>query len=111
MARTRLFGKLRRIASRALWERRETGRQRDGQQPVLTRRQLTLGTAQLLAATGLAACSGEDDSGDSLRRERVAVVGAGIAGLHCAYRLQQSGVDVTVYEAANRVGGRMFTAR
>ena len=39
------------------------------------------------------------------------VVGAGIAGLHCAYRLQQSGVDVTVYEASSRVGGRMFTAR
>jgi monoamine oxidase len=37
-------------------------------------------------------------------------VGAGIAGLHCAYRLQQSGVEVTVYEASTRVGGRMFTA-
>ena len=42
---------------------------------------------------------------------RVAVIGAGIAGLHCAYRLQQSGVHVTVYEASTRVGGRMFTAR
>ncbi|MGC4087387.1 MAG: NAD(P)/FAD-dependent oxidoreductase [Polyangiaceae bacterium] len=56
---------------------------------------------------GAEACS---DS-DTPSKPRVAVVGAGIAGLHCAYRLQQSGVDVVVYEASSRVGGRMFTAR
>lgn len=40
---------------------------------------------------------------------RVAVIGAGLAGLHCAYRLAQAGADVTVYEANARVGGRIFT--
>ena len=45
------------------------------------------------------------------RAPRVAVVGAGIAGLTCAYRLRQAGVRATVYEASRRVGGRMFTAR
>lgn len=39
------------------------------------------------------------------------VIGAGIAGLHCAYRLEQAGVDVTVYEASNRIGGRMFSVK
>ncbi len=40
---------------------------------------------------------------------KVVVVGAGIAGLTTAYRLQQQGLDVEVYEARGRVGGRVFT--
>jgi monoamine oxidase len=40
----------------------------------------------------------------------VVVIGAGIAGLTTAYRLQQKGFDVHVYDAKNRVGGRIFTA-
>lgn len=39
----------------------------------------------------------------------VAVIGAGIAGLAAAYRLQQSGCEVHVFEAAEHVGGRMWT--
>lgn len=41
----------------------------------------------------------------------VAIVGAGIAGLHCAYRLKNSGVAVQVFDAQDRVGGRMWTGR
>ena len=37
---------------------------------------------------------------------RVAVIGAGLAGLNAAYRLRQAGITATVYEARNRVGGR-----
>ena len=36
---------------------------------------------------------------------RVAVIGAGISGLACAYRLQQAGVDVVLLESSNRPGG------
>jgi monoamine oxidase len=110
MARTRLFGKLRGIAQRVSWERRALRPEVDARQGVLTRRQLTIGAAQLAVAGSLAACAGED-SGKRPGNERVAVIGAGIAGLHCAYRLQQSGVNVTVFEASSRVGGRMFTVR
>jgi oxygen-dependent protoporphyrinogen oxidase len=42
---------------------------------------------------------------------RIAVVGAGISGLTCAYRLQQQGHGVKVFEAAPEVGGRMGTTR
>ncbi len=38
---------------------------------------------------------------------KVIVVGAGAAGLHAAYILHKSGVDVQVLEAANRIGGRI----
>lgn len=39
----------------------------------------------------------------------VAVVGAGVAGLATAYRLQKAGRSVRVFEAGDRVGGRMRT--
>jgi len=39
------------------------------------------------------------------------VVGAGLAGLTSAYRLAQAGADVTVHEAAGRIGGRTRTIR
>ena len=42
---------------------------------------------------------------------RVAVVGAGLAGLTCAYRLQEAGLHPEVYEASDRVGGRVRTVR
>lgn len=47
--------------------------------------------------------------GDAERKPKVAVIGAGLAGLTTAYRLQQKGFDVEVYEARNRVGGRIFS--
>lgn len=42
---------------------------------------------------------------------RVAIIGAGLAGLTCAYRLKQAGINATVYEANTRLGGRCWTRR
>ena len=43
------------------------------------------------------------------KRPAIAVIGAGIAGLTCAYRLHQAGHSVEVYEKEDAVGGRMRT--
>ena len=42
---------------------------------------------------------------------RIAIVGAGAAGLNAAYKLKKAGLTATIYEGSNRTGGRMFTAR
>jgi monoamine oxidase len=42
---------------------------------------------------------------------KVLILGAGVAGLACAYELGKAGYDCTVLEAQNRVGGRNFTVR
>ena len=42
---------------------------------------------------------------------RAAVVGAGLAGLSAAYRLQDAGWDVEVFESEPHVGGRVRTVR
>ncbi len=67
------------------------------------RRTLLQFTAGAAGAAMLTACGGDDKS--------VAIVGGGMAGLHCAYRLKQRGVTAQVYEAAKRTGGRMLSER
>jgi monoamine oxidase len=101
MGRTLLFTKLSRIFTRA-------AAARDGVPAWRRREFLELGLASAGTAA-LGACDDRPLAADP--GTRVAVVGAGLAGLHCAYRLMQAGVPVTVYEASSRVGGRTFTAR
>lgn len=75
----------------------------------MSRRQFVVGAAAL----GLAPASlsvGCSDAGDR-PLPRVGVVGAGIAGLHCAALLRGAGIDVSVFDAQSRVGGRMLTDR
>jgi monoamine oxidase len=40
---------------------------------------------------------------------KIAVIGAGLAGLTCAYRLKQAGLTAQIYEASSRVGGRCWS--
>lgn len=58
----------------------------------------------LSGCTGFGARSGGD-------RPRVAIVGAGFAGLACAFELSGMGYAVTVLEARKRPGGRVHTLR
>ena len=41
--------------------------------------------------------------------KKIAVIGAGISGLTCGYELQKAGFEVTVFEADDHVGGRMWS--
>lgn len=114
MARTPIVDLLRRAAAVAAYAKR-TGRPLDEiigierQARVdRARRNFLRTSAGASAALMLAACapaamkSARDD-------DAVVVVGAGVAGLTCAYRLRQAGVAVRVYEAQDRIGGRMFS--
>jgi monoamine oxidase len=47
--------------------------------------------------------------GDS--RTRIVIVGAGAAGITCAYRLHQAGLASRVFDANSRAGGRTWTLR
>ncbi|MED3089145.1 flavin monoamine oxidase family protein, partial [Bacillus toyonensis] len=51
------------------------------------------------------------DSPRSSASPKIVIVGAGLAGLTCAYRLKQAGYKAEIYEASERVGGRCHTRR
>ncbi len=63
-----------------------------------------------LAALGLSACSASL-LGQTRAPKRVAVIGAGLAGLVAAYELTQAGHDVSILEARARAGGRVNAPR
>src|SRR5437899_11336716 len=44
---------------------------------------------------------------DTAKQTRIAIIGAGIAGLNAALTLQDAGLACSIYEASNRIGGGM----
>jgi monoamine oxidase len=77
---------------------------------VSRRRFLELGTSLgALATLPSLACSAKHP--EALGGPRIAIIGAGIAGLTVAYRLARAGLRTQVFDSWNRVGGRMLTAR
>ena len=61
------------------------------------------------ATVGAAAFGGPITAFASQGPPRIAIVGGGIAGLNAALTLHDAGYASTVYEASNRVGGRMHS--
>ena len=114
MARTPLLSRL------AASVTAETGARNVNAQAVLPERRIGRRDAlKLGAAAGLAAGAAALGTRQPVARAgsgggnaaRIVVVGAGLAGLTCAYRLRQAGRIATVYEASDRVGGRCWTIR
>ncbi|HEX9832128.1 MAG TPA: FAD-dependent oxidoreductase, partial [Mycobacterium sp.] len=75
--------------------------------PRLTRRRFTVSAGVLAAATLLPGCTSGSDAPKA--KEHIVVVGAGMAGLAAARRLADAGIDITVLDARDRIGGRMWT--
>lgn len=117
MARTALLSRLQRCFRLAAAVNRPAAppvdeliqRARDAR---LTRRRFLAATAGVSTALAGAGITQAMESFGRTRRgqPRIAIVGAGFAGLHAAYRLRQAGFDATVYDAGTRVGGRVFSA-
>jgi monoamine oxidase len=109
MPRTDLFRRLRhalRVADRLEREHVATEEALERAAEAWSRRRF-LGTAAIAAAgttIGLPRIARAEE-----HELRVVILGAGAAGLTCAYRLQQSGIAATILEASPRVGGRMYS--
>jgi monoamine oxidase len=116
MAKTLLFGRLTALLEAARSDSAQpeslasdTARARIARRAFFDR---ILGGVSALAAAHLASACGDGDSAvDSEDEPRIAIIGGGMAGLHCAYLLEAAGVKATIYEASKRTGGRMYTAR
>ena len=116
MARTPLVDVFRRAAAIAAHARR-TGEpldsliERDRELRIDHARRRFLGQSLgVSAALMLGGCATKPPQAGS-GTDDVVIVGAGIAGLTAAWRLRQGGVGVRVYEAQERIGGRMFSLR
>jgi monoamine oxidase len=98
--RSPLFSSLRRAFRAA---RAENRRSRAGAPHRVNRRRLLTGTAAgLIAAYTRSVCASSNDV-------RIAVVGAGIAGLNATYLLAKAGLSVALYEGSDHIGGRIQT--
>jgi monoamine oxidase len=75
-----------------------------------SRRRFLRNSAVLAAATSVAGC-GVLSPKNLSKKYRIAVIGAGMAGLSAAWQLHKKGIWADVFEAAPRTGGRMFTVR
>jgi monoamine oxidase len=73
----------------------------------LRRRELLAGGAGLAVAGALSRLP----QARAASPPQIVIVGAGLAGLSCAYQLKQAGYRAHVYEASERVGGRCWTIR
>ena len=77
----------------------------------MRRRQLlSLPSLGLALSPAMSTLTAQAQTPSATHRHRVLVIGAGLAGLAAAHRLQQLGHEVRVLEARDRIGGRIWTS-
>jgi len=64
---------------------------------------------KVLGASSLGLALGAQNLYGQKRKKSCVVIGAGFAGLAAAFKLKNAGWSVTVLEARNRIGGRVFS--
>jgi monoamine oxidase len=113
VARTELTGLLRRIHA-AYRETQRTGVPVDEvferqAQAVSRRRFIAQTTAALTTVSSGRIYS--TVAAASRGAPRITIIGGGLGGVTCAYRLMQAGIRSTIYEAGGGLGGRTWTLR
>src|SRR5712691_1332675 len=84
--------------------------QEERRQMRLTRRDFLKATGATVGAAALGGpLSALAAAAQGATTSRIAIIGGGIAGLNAALTLQDAGIASTVYEASDRVGGRMHS--
>jgi monoamine oxidase len=104
MARTPLAGRLEEIAAAVALEEEAASGGR-------TRREFLRQAGAAGAAATAAGALWRVPMAAGANGPRIVVVGGGLAGLTCAYRLKQAGHLAKVHEASDRLGGRCWTIR
>ena len=72
---------------------------------------LTVEVEERVGAAAAAAASRFAPAASAATAPRIVVVGGGLAGLSCAYRLKQAGYPAEVHEGSDRLGGRCWSDR
>ena len=94
-----------------------------GEEKIFNRRKFLVESSKGVLAITIASslpllhsCDGADKSSEKKsttksaeKNIQIAIIGGGIAGLNCAYHLQKAGIKATIYEASQRMGGRILT--
>ncbi len=117
-SRTPLFAALRRIMRLAVMSNRHDAPPVDElvdssnfSENVWSRRDFLKVSSGAVAALGMAYSPLINAAARHLDGPRIAIIGAGIAGLNAAYTLKKAGIHAALYEANTRAGGRIYTAR
>ena len=72
---------------------------------------VSLTTFPNLYAQAASFAQSASNSKEGAKAIRVAVIGAGLAGLNAAYQLKKAGISADVFEARKRLGGRVYSRR
>ncbi len=121
MARTPLFSRLvdtLRLAASDAPAREVVDEAAAAHADAVSRRRMLAGMGGTLAGATVLGCEGGGEPDERIGRREdpiravsasIGIVGAGIAGLACAYELKRAKCTATIHEGSSRIGGRIWS--